>query len=109
MTEFGSFKPEHEEILHSMLGSNSLAKAGKMFGFPGYKVNGKLAAGLYNNGIVVKLGAPRAKALIGKQPGITTFEPIEGRVWKDWVLLTDHFEQHTALFEEAVHYVAENG
>jgi hypothetical protein len=80
-----------------------------MFGFPGYKVNGKLAACMYNHGIILRVGTLRAKALIGKQPGIASFEPMEGRVWKDWVLITDHFEQHRALFEEAVQYVAEHG
>jgi hypothetical protein len=100
-----NFKPEHEAALHQLLKDNPLAKPGKMFGYPAYKVNGKLAVGLHDAGIVAKVGTARAKALIG-QPGISAFEPMEGRAWKDWVLLTGDFEKHRALFDEAVHYVA---
>ncbi len=104
-----NFNPEHEKILNEMVGDIPGAKAGKMFGFPAYKVNGKLAVGLWETGIVAKVGPQRVKELIGK-PGIATFEPMAGRAWKDWVLLTDHFEANRALFEEAVEYVmAETG
>ena len=103
MPDFKS-DPEYERILDSMLGDNPLAKAGKMFGYHGYKVNDKLAAGLYDNGIVVKVGSKRAKELIG-QNGIQAFEPMAGRVWKDWVLLTGNFVQNKSLFEEAIQYV----
>lgn len=99
-----SFNPEHEKALNRIMKDLAPAKPGKMFGFPGYKVNGKLAAGLYNTGIVVKVGTDRAKALIG-QPGIESFEPMPGRAWKDWVLLTGDFDAHRALFEEAVQVV----
>ena len=99
-----NFKPEHETILNNMLKDVPSARPGKMFGYPAYKVNGKLAVGLYETGIVAKVGPERAKALMG-QPGISAFEPMAGRPWKDWVLLTDHFEKHRPIFEEAVEYV----
>jgi len=83
------------------------AKPGKMFGMPGYMVNGKLAVGVFENGVVAKLGPERAKALIGQQ-GIGTFEPMPGRAWKDWISIRSDFKQHRALLEEAVRYVAEN-
>ena len=83
------------------------AKPGKMFGMPGYMVNGKLAVGVFENGIVAKLGPERAKALIGKQ-GIGTFEPMPGRAWKDWVAISGDFQKQRKLLEEAVRYVAEN-
>jgi hypothetical protein len=104
MSDFVKFSPEHERILNQMLDKVPAAKAGKMFGMPAYKVKGKLAVGLTHTGIVAKVGAKRAQELIGKA-GITTFEPMQGRVWKDWVLLNDHFEAHRAIFEEAVQYV----
>ena len=83
------------------------AKAGKMFGMPGYMVNGKLAVGVHNDDVVAKVGVERAKALIGSS-GISTFEPMPGRAWKDWIKLTGDLNQRRALLEEAVHYVAEN-
>jgi hypothetical protein len=105
----GKFNPEHEKVLNQMLDGVPGAKPGKMFGYPAYKVNGKLAVGLFDTGIVAKVGPERVKELVGKA-GIESFEPMQGRVWKDWVLLTDHFEQNRAIFEEAVQYVlAETG
>ncbi|MBI1276748.1 MAG: hypothetical protein GC179_01335 [Anaerolineaceae bacterium] len=99
-------EPALERILDQMLADHPIAKAGKMFGYHGYKVNGKLAAGLYDDGIVLKVGPKRAGELIGKD-GFQRFEPMAGRVWKDWVLLTGNFEQHKSIFEEAVQYVLE--
>jgi hypothetical protein len=101
-----NFDSEHEKILHEMLGSNPTAKASKMFGYPAYKVNGKLAVGLFDGGVTAKVGPERAKELIG-QDGITVFEPMEGRAWKDWIMMTGNFEKHRAIFEEAVQYVLE--
>jgi hypothetical protein len=98
------FNPEHEKVLNKMLGNVPGAKAGKMFGFPAYKVNNKLAVGLFEGGIVAKVGPARVQELVGK-PGIAAFEPMSGRVWKDWILLTDHFDENSAIFEEAVRYV----
>ena len=100
------FNPEHERVLNAMLADNPLAKAGKMFGYPAYKVNDKLAVGLFDTGIVAKVGPKRVKELVG-QNGIQSFEPMAGRVWKDWVLLTGNFEQNKSIFEEAVQYVLE--
>jgi len=100
------FDPEHERILSSTLAGHPVAKADKMFGYPAFKVNGKLAVGLFDTGIVVKVGPKRVQELVG-QNGIQNFEPMAGRVWKDWVLITGNFEQNKSLFEEAVQYVFE--
>lgn len=83
------------------------AKASKMFGMPAYKVGGKLAVSVTSDGVVAKLGAERARTLIGTE-GITTFEPMGRAVWKDWIKLTGDLARHQALLEEAVRYVADN-
>ncbi len=80
------------------------AKPGKMFGMPAYKVNGKLAAAMFENGVVIKLGAPRTAALVGTG-SIQPFEPLPGRVWKEWVVLTGDLSAQRGLLEEAVRYV----
>ncbi len=82
------------------------AKASKMFGMPAYKVNGKLAVSIFEDGIVAKLGKARTAEIVGKD-GIEYFEPM-GRTWKDWIRVNSGFSQHAGLFEEAVRYVAEN-
>ena len=43
-----NYNPEHEAVLHRMLQDVPGARPGKMFGFPAYKVNGKLAVGQGN-------------------------------------------------------------
>jgi hypothetical protein len=98
------YNPEHETILNKIMGDMPQANAGQMFGYPGFKVNGKLAAGLHGQGIIVKVGQKRAAEIIGKGTGVP-FEPMQGRVWKDWVLLTSNFEKNKALFKEAVTWV----
>ena len=98
------FKPEHENALHKMVKDVPGATLGQMFGFPAYKIDGKLGLSVASNGIILKVGATRAKQLAG-QPGLSSYEPQPGRVWKDWVLVTGNFDQHKALFDEAVKYV----
>ena len=101
------FNQKVADELDQMMRNIPEAKPGKMFGMPGYKVNGKLAVGVFEDTVVVKVGTERAKVLLG-QPGIGTFEPMPGRAWKDWVAIGSDFKKHHALLEEAVRYVAEN-
>lgn len=96
--------PEHVKIMDAIMDDVPGAKAAKMFGSPAYKTDGKLAVAAFEGGIVVKVGAARTQELVGK-PGIAAFEPLPGRVWKDWVLITGDFEQNRAIFAEAVEYV----
>jgi hypothetical protein len=98
------YNPEHETILNKIMQDMPQTNAGRMFGYPGYKVNGKLAAGLHEQGIIVKVGHDRASEIIGQGQG-QAFEPMAGRVWRDWVLLTTDFDKHKALFKEAVAWV----
>ena len=101
------FNQQVADQLAQMMGGIPDAKPGKMFGIPGYMVKGKLAVGMFEDSVVAKLGAERAKALIGKS-GIGTFEPMPGRAWKDWVAISGEIQKHRDLLEEAVRYVAEN-
>ena len=84
------------------------AKASKMFGMPAYKVNGKLAVGVFENSVTAKVGAERAQALIGSGEA-GTFEPTPGRVWKDWISVRGNLKGKRTLLEEAVRFVAQNG
>jgi hypothetical protein len=101
------YDPKVAEALAQVMREVPEAKPGKMFGMPAYKVKGKLAVGMFESFVVIKLGADRAKALIGKTD-IGTFEPQPGRVWKDWVSITGDLKKHRALLEEAVQFVADH-
>jgi TfoX/Sxy family transcriptional regulator of competence genes len=95
------FNPEHETAMNDIMQDIDGAVPAKMFGMPCYKVNGKMAVGVYENGIVLKVGEKKAKDMTSSgaaQP----FEPMPGRPWKEWVLLTGDFDKHKKLFKEAV-------
>lgn len=98
--------PKTADELKTIMDGIPGAKAGKMFGMPAYKVNGKLAVSVFEDGIVAKLGKTRAAEVVGTD-GIVYFEPM-GRTWKDWIRVNRDYRQHRDLFEEAVRYVAEN-
>ncbi len=101
------FDPVMAAALAQVMADIPGAKPGKMFGMPGYKVNGKLAVGMFYDRAVAKVGAARAADLIASGAA----EPLEirpGSVWKDWVQVSGEMSAHQALFEEAVQYVAEN-
>ncbi|MGQ9888100.1 MAG: hypothetical protein ACUVSX_06355 [Aggregatilineales bacterium] len=78
-------------------------QAGRMFGCPAYFCNGMPVAVLINDGVAVKVGASRARALIG-QPGIELFAPLGGRAWREWAHITGSLEAHRAVLAEAVEY-----
>ena len=101
------FDPKHETMLNDLMQDLPGAVPGKMFGMPCYKVNGKMVAGLYETGIVVKVGAKKTQDMTASGSA-QAFEPMPGRAWKEWVLLTGDFEKHKALFKDAVS-MAEQG
>jgi TfoX/Sxy family transcriptional regulator of competence genes len=56
----------------------------KMFGYPCAFVNGNMAAGLFGDGLFLRL-SPEDRAALGAQP----FEPMPGRPMKDYSALPD--------------------
>src|SRR5262245_45706790 len=57
----------------------------KMFGFPAGFVGGKMFAGTFGESVVVKLPeAERARAL---EQGASSFEPMPGRVMREYVVV----------------------
>ena len=80
------------------------AQPGLMFGSPCYKVNGKMALGVFGDGIVLKLGEARSRALI-ESGAAQPFEPMPGRAWREWALLREGFEAAGPLLAEALAFV----
>lgn len=95
--------PAVAACMHDIMADHE-AQPGKMFGSPCYKVNGKMALGVFGAGIVLKLGEARSRALIDAGAA-QSFEPMPGRAWREWVLLTENFEASRALFDEALAFV----
>ncbi len=97
-------KTKMDELLLVMPG----VKASKAFGYPAYKINGKIFAFVGSKGVAIKLPASRVKELIDDQ-AMKPFEVAEGNVWKEWLSIhrddaTD-YEQDVGLFEESVEFL----
>jgi hypothetical protein len=67
--------------------------AGKMFGMPTLKVNGKAFAGTYGDAMIFKLSPTdvgRALAV----PGASHFDPRGGRPMREWVAIPAAYSEH---------------
>lgn len=90
------------------LTATSPATAGKMFGMPCLKSNGKAFAGYFNNAMIFKLTAPEhgeALALADAR----LFDPMGGRPMKEWVEVpVEHAARWPAFARAALRYVAKH-
>ena len=94
-----------EADMHALMSEMPETRPGTMFGCPVYKVNGKLALGFHpRQGVFLKLGHERARALLAAG-SVQPFEPMPGRAWKEWVLLTGNLDAARPLLAEAVAYL----
>ncbi len=97
-------KAKLDELLLVMPG----VKGSKAFGYPAYKINGKVFAFLGSKGAAIKLPAARVKALLNEKE-MKPFEVAEGTIWKEWLSIqhdnSEDYEQNIALFEESVEYL----
>jgi TfoX/Sxy family transcriptional regulator of competence genes len=57
-----------------------------MFGMPAGFVNGNMFMGVWADGVVLRLD-DATLAKLQSLPGVGSFEPMEGRPWKDYVLV----------------------
>lgn len=83
-------KPPAElvEIFHELVPDDPAVDFRPMFGGPCYWVNGNMFAAVHQESIVVRLGeAERTDLLV--QPGAAPFEPMPGRIMKEYVVLPE--------------------
>ena len=105
-----TYQPGHKAILDDILLPVPGVKGGKMFGYPGYKVNNKVFAFVGGPGIALKLPAARVQQLIVENEAMLAFEPVEGTVWREWVSIhhddSDAFQRYDDLYHESIEFVA---
>jgi len=105
----GEYNEAQKLVMDDLVLGMPGVRGDRMFGYPGYKVNGKVFAFVGGSGIAIKLPEARAKQLVESGQGMVYFEPAEGIVWKSWVLIVrpqaDEYREDVALFEESVGYV----
>jgi len=93
------FNPKHKEVLDGMLLDIPGVKAGKMFGLPGYYIDGKLFACVWEDGVSLKLPQQAREELL-KHKGVEPFVPMEGRPMKEWVLIRRKNSREYPKFED---------
>ena len=75
------------DLFHDSLPRDGRVTLRKMFGFPCISVNGNMAAGVFQEGVFVRLG-PETSAALALE-GVAAFEPIAGRASRTYLMLTD--------------------
>jgi hypothetical protein len=105
-----NYRDDHKAMFDSLVDGMPGVKGGKAFGYPAYKVNGKVFAFVGGEGIILKLGQRRVDELVASRPPCQVFEVTEGVYWKDWLSInradSAAFEDDRDLIEEAVFFVA---
>jgi hypothetical protein len=87
-------------------------KQGKMFGCPGYYVNGKLAVCHYGDFFFVKLPAAEVEALVTRDTLCSREGPMSPKrsMGKEWVFIhvpqLDDLESRKLLFMASIRFVA---
>lgn len=94
------FNPKHREVLDGMLLDIPGVKAGKMFGLPGYYIDGKLFACVWEDGVSLKVPEKVREELLKKR-GVVPFVPMEGRPMKEWVLINRKDSRDYLKLEDA--------
>ena len=76
-----------DELANALLGEPGVVE-GTMFGMDCLKVGGRVFAGSWRGGVVVKVPRERVAELVAAGDG-APFDPGMGRVMREWVLVAD--------------------
>lgn len=82
------------------------ASVRKMFGYPAAFLAGNMFAGVFQNSVIVRLPQETREGLV--EEGGRPFEPVPGRVMKEYVVLPENMVRSAHLFhawiDEAASY-----
>jgi hypothetical protein len=106
-------EPNHSPEVKAVIDELALAmpgvKGGKAFGYPAYKINGKVFTFVGGSGIAIKLPKARVQALIDQRRG-QPFEVVDGVIWQEWLSIThadaQNYHADLELLEESMAFVA---
>lgn len=104
------YLPAVKEILDEIFLNMPEVKPGKMFGYPAYFVNRKLAVFIYYDGVVLKLPEELYKKLLkSENRKAEPFSLLNKGTGKNWTIIYHHspeeFEQDFDIFGAAVQFV----
>lgn len=106
----GEYNKSHKQVMDDLVLNMPAVVVGKAFGYPAYKVKGKVFAFAGGESISIKLPEARVNELINSHPACSPFQPADGITWKAWVSITytnsSDYRNDIALIEESVAFVA---
>jgi TfoX/Sxy family transcriptional regulator of competence genes len=85
--------PELVRAFDAALPQRDHVERRNMFGYPAAFVNGNMFAGLHQDDVLVRLSEAERQALLAR--GGRNFEPMPGRVMKNYVLLPEASDEAT--------------
>jgi len=88
-----------ERIIENALRDSPFEKR-KWFGCPVYLVAGKMFAGIYRNSVFMRLSEPHRIELMSISEEIRPFEPLPGRVMREYLALRDTQCTQAPFFRE---------
>lgn len=102
------YSREIRDVLDSFLLENPDVEPGKAFGMPAYYINGKMFAGVYEDGATIKVPEETAAELL-ERDGFEEFRPMDRHTMKNWVVIKREdpreYVKDRELFEDAMGYV----
>jgi hypothetical protein len=104
------FSPAVKEILDEIMLNMPEVKPGKMFGYPAYYVNKKLAVFIYYDGVVLKLPDELYNKLMSSESSkAKPFSLLNKGKGKNWTIIhhetPEEFEQDFDILGTAVQYI----
>jgi len=71
----------------------------KMFGYPCYFINNNMFIGLYQDGLVLRLGVEDKEASMKKNKDIKPFVPLPGRTMKEYIVVPERIYSNKKAFD----------
>jgi len=94
-------KPSEDlsKFLDEKISSFNVTKK-KMFGCPVYFVNDNMLTGVFQDDIFIRLSEPDRLELVSKYDEASKFEPIKGRIMKEYLVLPEILYNDPEKFQE---------
>ena len=91
--------PELEKLLESaLLGITSDRRM--MFGAPVFMINRNMFTGVHEDHIFIRLSEPDRREIMKKYPEAKPFEPLKGRVMKEYIIVPMALYENKETFRE---------
>lgn len=98
--------PELVEFLHASV-KGIPCRLKPMFGYPVYFINDNMFIGTHQDNLFLRLSEKDRKSLEQENDEVHLFEPLPGRVMKDYVVLPESLVGNKAAFAEWLRKSAE--